>query len=95
VLTYMERFVNTLGADSVGGIGSPVAGIRTFPDEDTLFASARNLGQELCRSIADKSEYPEQAAFREGFKPRMAGLVDVMQEFWPYEREYWGRKRAR
>src|ERR1019366_1302576 len=32
VLAYMSHFANTLGADSVGGIGSPIAGIRTFPD---------------------------------------------------------------
>lgn len=93
VLTYMERFVNTLGALSVGGIGSPMAGIRTFPAEETLFARAAALGRELCHSIRDKRQLPEQAAFREGFRARMSGLVDFMQEDWEFERAFWKKKR--
>ena len=92
VLNYMERFVNTLGADSVGGIGSPMAGIRTFPDEDSLYNRARSLGRDLCQSISDKRVFHEQVRFREGFKARMSGLVEFMQEYWVYEREYWEKK---
>jgi hypothetical protein len=88
----MSRFVNTLGANSVGGIGSGVAGIRTFPNEDSLYAKARTLGQELCQNIKDKRVNPEQDAFRENFKLRMSGLVDMMKEYWPFEREYWQKK---
>lgn len=95
VLSYMSRFVNTLGANSVGGIGSPMAGVRTFPDEENLYAKARTLGQELCKSINDKRFYAEQDGFREEFKLRMSGLVDIMQEYWPFEREYWAKKRKR
>lgn len=94
VLTYMGRFVNTLGANSVGGVGSGMAGIRTFPDEVLLFAKARTLGGELCRAVAGRRNYPEQDAFINGFKARMVGLVDYMQEFWPFEREYWRKKKA-
>lgn len=92
VITYMERFVNILGANSVGGIGSPVAGVRTFPDQENLFAKARTLGQELYKNIKDKRVYPSQEGFREEFRLRMSGLVDIMQEFWPFEREYWAKK---
>lgn len=92
VLTYMGRFVNTLGANSVGGIGSPMSGIRTFPDEDNLYSRARTLGKDLCQSIRDKRAFPEQEGFREGFKARMAGLVDFMKEFWVFEQEYWAKK---
>lgn len=95
VLSYMSRFVNTLGANSVGGIGSGMAGIRTFPNEDNLYAKARDLGQELCQSIKDKRVNPEQDAFRENFKSRMSGLVDMMKEYWPFEREYWQKKLSR
>lgn len=95
VLSYMSRFVNTLGATSVGGIGSAIAGIRTFPDEEILYESARALGQKLCQSISDKLVYPEQEGFREEFKLRMSGLVDMMQEYWTFEREYWSKKRSR
>jgi multimeric flavodoxin WrbA len=93
VLAYMSRFVNTLGANSVGGIGSPIAGVRTFPNEENLFANARSLGHDLCQSIKDKRVYAEQDRFREEFKLRMSGLVDIMQEYWPFEREYWAKKR--
>ena len=95
VISYMSRFVNTLGAYSVGGVGSAIAGVRTFPDEENLYAKARDLGQELCQSIKDKHVNPEQDAFRENFKSRMAGLVDIMQEYWPFEREYWQKKLSR
>jgi multimeric flavodoxin WrbA len=93
VLSYMERFVNTLGAFSMGGIGSPMAGIRTFPAEEALFARAATLGRELCHSIRDKRQLPEQAAFQEGFRKRMSGLVEFMQEHWEFERAFWEKKR--
>ena len=95
VLAYMSRFANTLGANSVGGIGSPIAGVRTFPDEENLYAKARTLGQELCQRINDKWVYVEQDEFREEFKLRMSGLVDIMKEYWPFERDYWAKKLSR
>lgn len=93
VLAYMQRFVNTLGALSAGGIGSPMAGIRTFPDEEALFARARALGSELCSCIRTQQPRPEQAAFIARFRLRMEGLIAAMQDYWPYERDYWQRKR--
>lgn len=95
VLAFMNRFVNTLGANSVGGVGSPIAGVRTFPNEETLYTEARNLGQELCQSIKDKRVYAGQDGFREEFRLRMSGLVDIMQEYWLFEREYWAKKLTR
>ena len=94
VLTYMGRFANSVGANSVGGVGSAIAGVRVFPDDEGLFYNARKLGHELCRCIAEKRAFPEQAAFIQGFRARMSGLVDYMQEYWPYEREYWAKKRS-
>jgi multimeric flavodoxin WrbA len=94
VLTYMNRFVKTLGANSVGGIGSPAAGIREFPDEANLYAKAQELGQELCRCISEKRKFPEQDSFINEFSGRMSGLVDFMQEYWVFEREYWKKKKS-
>src|SRR6185369_10959173 len=59
VIGYMERFIGTMGAQSAGGVGSPMAGIRTFPDEAALFEKARRLGRELCRCVRDKRRFPE------------------------------------
>ena len=95
VLSYMSRFVNTLGANSVGGIGSAVAGIRTFPDEESLFAGAQRLGGDLCHCVAEQRKFPEQDVFIGSFKARMAGLVDFMKEYWHFEREYWQKKLSR
>jgi multimeric flavodoxin WrbA len=94
VITYMERFVNTLGACSVGGIGSPMAGVRVFPDEKELFARARTLGSDLCACIREKRQFPAQDEFHATFRVRMSGLVDFMQEYWTFERDYWQQKRA-
>jgi len=89
VLRYMEHVVNTLGAQSVGGIGSPMAGCRTFPDEQSLFAKAQELGKELCRCIREKKHFLEQDAYREAFKARMKRLVESQQKEWTFEYEYW------
>lgn len=94
VLVYMQRFINSLGAQTVGGIGSPMAGIRTFPDEDALFSRARSLGAELVAAIHASRHYPEQAAALATFSARMEGLVTMMQEYWPFERRVWQEKRA-
>src|SRR5512133_1792090 len=94
VISYMERFVNTLGASSVGAVGSPMAGIRTFPDEAKLYDTARRLGSELCRSISERRSFPEQDTFISGFRSRMSGLVNFMKDYWVFEREYWEKKQA-
>lgn len=93
VLTYMQRFVNSVGAQAVGGVGSAMAGIRTFPDEGVLFAEARGLGADLVAAIREKRHYPEQATRLAGFGAYMEALVTRMQEHWPYEREVWEKKR--
>jgi multimeric flavodoxin WrbA len=89
VIRYMERFVNTVGAQSVGGIGSRMAGNRTFPDEAALFAKAQELGRKLCWCVQEKSHFPEQDAYRNTFKARMQQLVEYRKQDWAYEYEYW------
>jgi len=95
VIAYMERFVKTMGANSVGGIGSPMVGIRVFPDQANLYEKARRLGKELCSCVTEKRRFPEQEQFISNFRARMSGLVDFMQEYWVFEREYWDLKRQR
>ena len=93
VIRYMEHVVNVLGAQSVGGIGSKTAGCRVFPDEESLFIKARELGRELCQCIQDQRQFPEQDAFRNMFKARMKGLVESQQKDWTYEYEFWRARR--
>ncbi len=89
VLAYLERFIRSLGAVSVGGVGSPMAGERTFPDQTALFARARDLGGELVQSIEERRAFPEQEAPRREFAARMEQLVTRMKDYWPYEYDYW------
>lgn len=92
VLNYMERIVNSVGAQYVGSIGSPGAGPRAFPDQEALFQKARALGKDLCNSVREKRAFPEQDEWRLGFRARMQHLISFMGEYWPYEREYWAKR---
>lgn len=92
VIGYMERVIGSLGAFSVGGVGSAMAGVRTFPNEDLLFEKARTLGGELCRCIREKQGFPDQEQTIQRFSRRMQGLVIYMQDHWPYEYRYWQQK---
>ncbi|MDY0301508.1 MAG: flavodoxin family protein [Trichlorobacter sp.] len=89
VLAYMTRFVNSTGAQSVGGIGSPIAGARVFPQQDALFEKARELGKSLCQCIRDKEHFPDQAGYRGAFKTRMRRLVEYYKDEWSAEYDYW------
>jgi multimeric flavodoxin WrbA len=92
VLDYMTRFVNSLGAQSVGSIGSPGAGPRMFPNQEALFQKARALGRDLVVCVQEKRAFPEQDEWRLGFRARMQHLISFMGECWPYEREYWANR---
>jgi multimeric flavodoxin WrbA len=92
VLTYMQRVVNSLGAQCVGSIGSAGAGPRMFPDQEALFEQARALGKELCTSVREKRAYPEQDEGRLAFRAKMQYLTSLMGEYWPYEREFWANR---
>jgi multimeric flavodoxin WrbA len=94
VLSYMREFVNAVGAVSVGGVGSLGAGPRMFPEQDVLFEKARELGRDLCKSVREKREFPEQDAARQAIRARMQQLVGIMGEHWPYEREFWASRQG-
>jgi multimeric flavodoxin WrbA len=92
VLSYMERVVNSVGAQCVGSIGSPGAGPRMFPGQEALFEKARTLGRELCASVREKRAFPEQDKGRLAFRARMQYLISIMGEYWPFEREFWANR---
>jgi len=92
VLDYMARFTNILGAWSVGGVGSPMAGIRRFPAEEALFARARGVGRELCSAVREKRLFPEQEGLHNAFKERMRMLMEYRKGEWTFEYEYWQKR---
>jgi len=95
VIKYMTHFVNCTGAWSVGGVGSLISGIRTFPDEGRLYNKARKLGRDLFQAIAEKQTFPEQTEAISAFGSRMSGLVEAMKDYWVFERDYWAQKESR
>lgn len=94
VTAYMTRFVNSTGAWCAGEVGSPIAGERIFPAQETLFARARALGAELCAGIRERRRYPAQEEYRRSFKIRMQHLLDYRREEWPAEVRYWQEHHA-
>lgn len=89
VLSYMERVVGMLGAWSVGGVGSSLAGERFFPDQEGLFSRATALGGELYRAALEKREFSDQAGAKLSLGAYMRGLVDFMKDHWQYEHDFW------
>ena len=92
VLDYIEHVIAVLGAQTAGSIGSPMTGVRQFPDEEALFARARELGRELCRAVREKRQFPEQEAFQASFRKRMAMLMEYRKGEWTFEYDYWQRQ---
>jgi multimeric flavodoxin WrbA len=93
VLDYLKRVIGTFGAQAVGGIGSSAPPLGPFPRQEALFATARELGLELCRCIEQKRHFPEQDAYLKAFKIRMQGLVEYRRNEWPFEYDYWQAKK--
>ena len=89
VTDYMQRVVGMLGAWSVGGVGSPMAEERMFPEQDQLFEKATGLGRELYHATLEKSEFPEQEVAKLALEAYMKGLVGYMKDSWHYEHAYW------
>ena len=92
LLNYLVRFVNALGAQCAGSIASPGAGPRMFPDQEALFAKARALGRDLCASVWEQRDFPEQDQWRLAFRGRMQYLVSMMGAQWPYEQDFWAKR---
>lgn len=89
VIRYVGRFINSVGAQSAGGIGTPITGVRTFPNQEDVFTKARELGRYLCFCIREKEHFPDQAGYRGAFKIRMKQLVEYRQNEWTAEYDYW------
>lgn len=92
VVDYMQRVTGLLGAWSVGGVGSAMAGERNFPEQEQLFQKALGLGKELYRAALEKREFSEQEGAKLALAAYMKRLVGFMQDAWPYEHEFWQKQ---
>ncbi|WP_292521132.1 flavodoxin family protein [Methanoculleus sp.] len=88
VVAYLNDVLQTLGANTVGGIGvilgrDPEAVI--VPAEER----ARELGKQLVRAIAEKTTYPEQERLHAERLEYMRALVLANKDRWHHEYDYW------
>lgn len=89
VVAYLNRVLQTLGANTVGGVGVVLGG-----DPETIVPAeggrAYELGRKLARAIEKKETYPDQeelhAAMLEG---GMRALVTANKDRWHHEYDYW------
>jgi multimeric flavodoxin WrbA len=89
VAEYMNHFLRTCGAQTVGIATARAAGVGALLDPEAALARAEALGKDLVAAIAEKRTYPEQAAAQAVFKERMHQLVLHMADHAPFQYEYW------
>lgn len=87
VIRYLDDFVVSLGAWSVGGVSAsmsqgPEAMARA--EEKALL-----LGRDLVAAIKEKRVYPDQQERHERTAAYFRRLVELNKERWPYEYQRW------
>lgn len=90
----MNHFLITTGVIPVGSVWATMGTLagEDFPEE--ILRQARELGKSLVRSWRGKVVIPEAEAVRKSFEERMRRLMLFRKEEWPYEYEFWKRKRT-
>jgi len=63
-----------------------------FPEE--TLRQARELGKKLVRFWKGKVVIPEAEEIRKSFKERMRRLMLYRKEDWPYEYQFWKKRRG-
>ncbi|WP_332449617.1 flavodoxin family protein [Methanoculleus sp.] len=87
VVEYLNGVMQTLGANTVGGIGVVLGG-----DPETIVPAegrAYELGKRLAQAIETKETYPEQEKFHAEMLERMRALVTANKDRWQHEYDYW------
>jgi multimeric flavodoxin WrbA len=87
VVAYLNGVLQTLGANTVGGVGVVLGG-----DPEAIVPAegrAYELGRRLVRAIAKKETYPEQEKLHAEMLERMRALVMANKDRWHHEYDYW------
>ncbi|KLK87607.1 iron-sulfur protein [Methanoculleus sediminis] len=87
VVAYLNRVLQTLGANTVGGIGVVLGG-----DPETIVPAegrAYELGRKLAKAIEKKETYPDQEELHAAMLERMRLLVTANKDRWHHEYDYW------
>ena len=87
VVAYLNGVLQTLGANTVGGVGVVLGG-----DPEAIVPAegrAYELGRRLVRAIENKETYPEQERLHAEMLERMRALVMANKDRWHHEYEHW------
>ncbi len=87
IVEYLNGVLQTLGANTVGGVGVVLGG-----DPETIVPAegrAYELGRRLARAIEKKETYPDQEEFHAAMLDRMRALVTANRDRWHHEYDYW------
>ncbi len=85
-MAYLNRVLQTLGANTVGGVGVVLGG-----DPETIVPAegrAHEPGRKLARAIEQKQNHPEQEALHAAIRERMQALVAANRDRWHHEYDY-------
>ncbi len=90
VAAYLNRTLNILGADTVGGVGVVMAeGEEAW---NRAVQEARKLGKDLVDAIQVRRKFPEQEAVHHEMHERMKALILSNKDVWKHEYQYWQDK---
>lgn len=87
VVAYLNGVLQTLGANTVGGVGVVLGG-----DPEAIVPAegrAYELGRRLVQAIAKKETYPEQEKLHAEMLERMRALIMANKDRWHHEYDYW------
>ncbi len=87
VVAYLNDVLQTLGANTVGGVGVVIGG-----DPEAIVPAegrAYELGRKLVRAIEKKETYPEQEKRHAAMLDRMRALIMANKDRWHHEYDYW------
>ena len=94
IAEFMNHFLITTGVIPVGSVWATMGTIvgENFPEE--TLRQARELGKKLVRSWKGKVVIPEAEEIRKSFEERMRRLMLYRKEDWPYEYQFWKKRRG-
>jgi len=87
VVTYLNHFLQMLGASPVGGVSAALG-----KDSDAITKAegkAHELGKTLVSSIQNKQKTPALEAFHQRYQEKFKDIISGEKPEWPMDYDYW------